>query len=883
MGRDDFMILTPMMQQYFDIKEQYKDCILFFRLGDFYEMFFEDAILASRELEITLTGRDCGQAEKAPMCGVPHHSAENYVSRLITKGFKVAICEQVEDVSVAKGIVKRDVVRVVTPGTLVESSMLDEKKNNYLMAIYKDKFVGMAVVDISTGELFSSSILYGNVENKLWDEIVRFSPSEVLVNNKAFEDVDFMNIVEKRLNIYVTNLEDEYFDDKSARERIDKQFGQIDNMDRSENSLKNENFQTKAIGALLAYINRTSKVDLGHIREIKKYKVEGFMNLDISSRRNLEICETLREKSKKGTILWVLDRTMTSMGGRALRKWLEQPLVNVSDIQDRLNAIGEFKDKFMLRTEIREHLKKVYDIERLIGKIVLGNANCRDLISLKNSILQLPDIKFLMSDCETEANRRIENGLDLLIDIYELIEFSIEDEPPIVIKEGGIIKKGFNPEVDKLKEASTEGKNWVIEIENREKEKTGIKNLKVGFNKIFGYYLEVTKSYFHLIPAHFIRKQTLANCERFITEELKNVEETILGAQEKVIRLEYDIFLEVKDKICTQAGRIKNIAGALAELDVFTCLAEVADRENFAKPIVDNGNAISIIEGRHPVVEKMIGQDKFIPNDTYLDLEDNRISIITGPNMAGKSTFMRQTAIIVLMAQMGSFVPAKEAHIGIVDRIFTRVGASDDLAQGQSTFMVEMTEVANILENASKRSLIILDEMGRGTSTYDGLSLAWSVIEYIGRKDKIGARTLFATHYHELTELEEKMNCIKNYCIAIQEKGDDIVFLHKIIRGGADGSYGIQVAKLAGLPQSVILRAKEILTELEDADIARVEKKLKKARKPLEGQVDIFTLNKPQLESDLVIDSLNSLDLSLLTPMEALNMLHDFQQKLKRS
>lgn len=869
-------VLTPMMQQYMDIKEQYNDCILFFRLGDFYEMFFRDAEIASKELEITLTGKDCGLEERAPMCGVPFHSADSYINKLINKGYKVAICEQVEDPAMAKGIVKRDVVRVVTPGTVTDSSMLDDKKNNYLMCLYREKTCfGIAFVDITTGDFTATSVVIGNTESKLIDEIARFSPSEMVVNSGFLEDENLARTIKKRFNIYISTIEDKYFELSYSKEKLKAYF---DDYEFCDNEF---DFYINASGALLEYIEQTQKVNLDHIQSFNKYRIEEYMVLDVATRRNLELTETMREKNRKGSLLWVLDRTMTSMGGRTLRKWVEQPLINIYDIRDRHLAVNEFKEKYMLRMEVRELLKRVYDIERLMGKIVLGSANCRDLISLKNSIGQIPYIKDLLKDLSENLCNECNRNIDDLSDVFELIEKAICDEPPVSVKEGGIIKEGYNEEVDRLRRASVDGKTWLVELESSEREKTGIKNLKVGYNKVFGYYLEVTKSYFSSVPPNYIRKQTLANCERYITEELKEIEDTVLGAQDKLIEYEYQIFVEVRNKVAAEISRIKRTAKALAQVDVLCSLAEVADRENYTMPTINNDALIHIIDGRHPVVEKMIEQGTFVPNDTYLNMDEDQVAIITGPNMAGKSTYMRQVALIVLMAQIGSFVPASSAVIGIADRIFTRVGASDDLAAGQSTFMVEMSEVANILANATSRSLLILDEIGRGTSTYDGLSIAWSVIEHISDKKRIGARTLFATHYHELTELEGCIDGVKNYCISVEEKGEDIIFLRKIIRGGADNSYGIQVARLAGVPMPVINRAKEILKELEDADINKREVRFSRAKKPIEGQIDVFSFNMQQRNSDEVLNELKAIDVSKLTPIDALNMLFNLQKKAK--
>lgn len=869
------MPLTPMMLQYMETKEQYKDCILMYRLGDFYEMFFDDATLASRELDITLTGRDCGLEERAPMCGVPYHAVDGYISRLITKGYKVAICEQMEDPALAKGLVKREVIRIVTPGTVTDASMLDEKKNNYLFSIYKKGYIyGIAVVDISTGEFTTSRITWGNTLSKLFNEIAKYSPAEIIANSQFFSDTEATSQLQKRFNAYTSSLEDEVYEDNAATKLIEERFG--------SNALPEETRELciNASGALLYYLDQTQKVGLDHIQKIVPYKLEEYMMLDVSTRRNLELTETMREKARKGTLLWVLDRTMTSMGARTLRKWVEQPLVNIPDITERLEAVAELKDKFMVRMELRELLNRVHDIERLMGRVVLGSANCRDLISLRNSLYQVPYIKELLVNCTASLAVRNNSTMEGLEDISSLISRSIIEEPPVSVKDGGIIKEGYSEEVDKLRTATIDGKQWIAELEAKEREKTGIRNLKVGYTKVFGYYIEVTKSYLNLVPDGYIRKQTLTNCERYITQELKEMEETILGAEDKIINLEYKLFTEIRETIATQVGRIKTTAACLAEMDVICSLAEVSDRENYCMPEVNDEGIIKIEAGRHPVVEKMMEQGEFVPNDTFLDMDEDRLSIITGPNMAGKSTYMRQVALIVLMAQIGSFVPASSAVIGVADRIFTRVGASDDLAAGQSTFMVEMSEVAGILENATKKSLLILDEIGRGTSTFDGLSIAWAVIEYISDNEKIGSRTLFATHYHELTELEGKMTGIKNYCIAVKEKGEDIIFLRKIIRGGADGSYGIQVARLAGVPQPVIDRAKELLKELEDADISK--HRIRRRKKPLEGQMELFYVNtNDDKAAKEVIEELKNLDVSTITPLDAMNLLYRLQQKAR--
>ena len=867
--------VTPMMQQYLSIKEQYKDCILFFRLGDFYEMFFSDAEIASKELEITLTGKDCGLEERAPMCGVPFHAADGYVARLVSRGFKVAICEQVEDPALAKGIVKRDVVRVVTPGTVTDIAMLDDRKNNYLMSVCRNgNFYGLAAVDITTGDFYATRITWGNTKGKLLDEIAKFMPSELVVNSEFNEDRELLSQLNLRFSIYISAYDNCSFEYGNAKETLKEHFQNF-NLDLSEYDIS-----INASGALLKYLDMTQKVNLSHIQNFNSYSIEEFMILDAATRRNLELTETMREKSKRGSLLWVLDKTMTSMGGRLLRKWIEQPLVNLGDIQQRLDAVNEFKNRFMARMEIREMLRRVYDIERLMGKVVLGSVNCRDLIALKNSVGQIPYIKNTLTDFEAQHNRFCYEQLDTLEDVCQLIETAIIDDPPVTIKEGGIIKTGYNPEVDKLRQASTQGKDWIAALEAAEKEKTGIKNLKVGFNRVFGYYIEITKSNFSLVPEDYIRKQTLANCERYITPELKEIEDNILGAEEKIIQLEYGLFIEVKEAIALQLTRIKNTSRALSELDALASLAEVADREGYCMPEVTATDEIHIVDGRHPVVEKMIDKSSFVPNDTLLDMGEDRLAVITGPNMAGKSTYMRQTALIVLMAQIGSFVPATSARIGLVDRIFTRVGASDDLASGQSTFMVEMSEVANILMNATQRSLLILDEIGRGTSTFDGLSIAWAVIEYIVNKENLGCRTLFATHYHELTELEGKLTGIKNYCITVKEKGEDVIFLRKIIRGGADGSYGIQVARLAGVPLPVIDRAKEILLELDDADISK-NGKARRVKKQVEGQLDLFEAAAKASAHNEILEDIKKIDISRLTPIDAMNILYELQRKMK--
>ena len=866
---------SPMMQRYLETKEQYKDCILFYRLGDFYEMFFDDAITAARELEITLTGKDCGQEERAPMAGVPHHAAEMYISRLIAKGYKVAICEQLEDPKNAKGIVKRGVIRVVTPGTIVESNMLEERKNNYIMSIFKSGiYFGISVCDISTGEFYAAEIKDNNNFPQLLDEIARYSPSELVINSNLADCTEEMSKIRERFSTYITRFQDKFFDSKP--DIIKLRFNLVDTNQKPIENIEERSLAVASINALIEYIEQTQMTSLDHINKITVYQISKYMSLDINARRNLEITEKMRDKSKKGTLLWVLDKTSTSMGGRHLRRWLNDPLIDTLEINRRLEAVKELKENVMLRGDVVDNLKKVYDIERLAGKMAYGNANARDMITLKNSLARLPEVKSVLQTTESPMLKDIYENLDELQDIYELIEKSIIDDPPMTVKDGGIIKMGYNEEVDKLKTATTEGKNWIIQLEADEKEKTGIKNLKVGFNKVFGYFIEVTKSNLDQVPERYIRKQTLTNAERYITEELKNLENQILGAEEKVVSLEYDLFTKIREEIAKNVIRLQKTATMVSTLDVLASFAQVAEDMNYCMPQVDNSGIIDIKGGRHPVIEKMLGAGEFVENDTYLDKNENRLSIITGPNMAGKSTYMRQVALITLMAQVGSFVPAEEAKIGVVDKIFTRVGASDDLSMGQSTFMVEMMEVATILKEATPNSLVILDEIGRGTSTYDGLSIAWAVAEYIANKEKCGAKTLFATHYHELTELEEKIEGVKNYSIAVKEKGEDIIFLRKIVRGGTDESYGIHVARLAGVPKLVTEEANKILKSLERKNILTGKKEEKKDKKQVEGQFDMYNFKLAEIAHE--IDKIN---LNELTPIDALNTLVRIKEKMK--
>lgn len=871
--------LTPMMEQYFEIKNKYKDCILFYRLGDFYEMFYEDALAASRELEITLTGKNCGQEERAPMCGVPFHSCEPYISKLVERGYRVAICEQVEDPKAAKGIVKRDVIRVVTPGTNTMFQSLDESRNNYIMSVFcENDFFGVAVCDLSTGEFRTTQVEH---QDTLFDEMNKFEPSEIICNDGfCICGIDFEFIREK-IGAVITPVESYYFEMDHCEKMIRDQYHLI-NLEGI--GLTDYPFGIIASGGLLQYLHETQKTSLSHLMELIPYSTQNYMVLDSSTRRNLELCETLREKNKKGSLLWVLDKTKTAMGARMLRKMVEQPLIHKKSIMDRLDAVEMLKENVMAREELREYMNSIYDLERLTMKISYRSANPRDLISFKTSIQYLPYIKAILEQFSKGLLAKMAGDLDPLEDLYELLNQSIEEDPPIPIKEGGIIKDGFQEEVDHLKKAKTEGKTWLAELEEREREKTGIKNLRVRFNKVFGYYIEVTNSYRDLVPDYYIRRQTLANAERYITEELEELARTILGAEDKLCALEYELYVEIREKLASQMDRIQKTAHVIAWVDAFASLALTAEQNGYIRPTINQKGTIDIKEGRHPVVEKMMRGDLFVSNDTLLDHRKNRVNIITGPNMAGKSTYMRQTALIVLMAQIGSFVPAKSASIGLVDRIFTRVGASDDLASGQSTFMVEMSEVANILRNATKDSLLILDEIGRGTSTFDGLSIAWAVVEYISGSALSGAKTLFATHYHELTELEGKLPGVNNYCIAVQEKGDNIIFLRKIIKGSADKSYGIQVAKLAGVPEPVIERAKEIARELEQSDIIANAKNIKRKKDMDEEPVqlslfDTMGIMPVEMKESQVEAELRQADLGNMTPIQALNYLYELQKK----
>lgn len=876
---------TPMMQQYLKMKEDYQDCILFYRLGDFYEMFFEDAIKASEELELTLTGKNCGLKERAPMCGVPYHSVEGYLNKLVEKGYKVAICEQVEDPKQTRGIVKREVIRIVTPGTNTNMQALDESKNNYIMSIaYLNERYGLSAADVTTGDYYTTEI---ETEQKLLDELNKFAPSEIICNEAFYMSGVDIEALHVQFNSRISALESWYFADGTVTDTLLTHF-KVNSLEGL--GLKDYPCGTVAAGALLKYLYETQKNSLEHMSAIHPYTTGMFMVIDSSTRRNLELVETMREKQKRGSLLWVLDRTKTAMGARMLRSYVEQPLIEKSSIEKRLDAIAQLNANVIDREEIREYLRSIHDLERLITRVTYQTANPRDLISLRNSIKMIAPVKKILQDFDCALLETVQHDLDDLQDIYDLIEHSIEEEAPVSVREGGILKNGFTEEIDKLREARTNGKTWLADIEKREREQTGIKNLKIKYNKIFGYYLEVTNSYKNMVPEHYVRRQTLANAERYITPELKELEDMILGAEDKLVALEYEIFCEIRKKIASEVVRIQKTAKAVATLDVLASLAAVAEENHYCRPKLNTAGTIDIREGRHPVVEKMIPHDMFITNDTYLDNGSRRISIITGPNMAGKSTYMRQTALIVVLAQIGSFVPAKSADIGLTDRVFTRVGASDDLASGQSTFMVEMNEVANILRNATDKSLLILDEIGRGTSTFDGLSIAWAVVEHISNPKLLGAKTLFATHYHELTELEGKLDNVNNYCIAVKEKGDDIVFLRKIVKGGADKSYGIQVAKLAGVPESVIARAKEIAEELSKNDSTQITKNLtlhcvknekpKKKAKPSEMDMDQISLF-DTVKDDAIIEELCSLDISHMTPLEAMNKLYELQNKVK--
>ncbi|WP_202906794.1 DNA mismatch repair protein MutS [Abyssisolibacter fermentans] len=877
--------LTPMMQQYKEIKDKHKDSILFFRLGDFYEMFFDDAIISSKVLEIALTGRNCGQNEKAPMCGVPFHAAESYIQKLIENGYKVAICEQVEDPALAKGIVKRDVIRVITPGTVTNSKSLEDKKNNYLCCLYtKNNTAGISYVDVTTGQFYTTDI-NENIETLIIDELAKIQPTEIICNEELLNNENLTALLSTKFHTYINKYEDYMYELNNSIDVIKKQFN-IASVDGF--GLKERNGAIIASGALISYLNDTQKISLNHINNITYYSNSNYMLMDISTRRNLELTETMRNKNKQGSLLWVLDNTKTAMGGRLLKKWIEEPLLQKNIIEKRLDSVEYLVNNIFLLDDVRTLLKDIYDMERLISKIVYGNCNARDLISLKKSIGVIPSMKRMLYDTDNKYLQELESSLDDLKDVHALIENAIVQDPPLSTKDGGMIREEYSKELAQIKMAALEGKQWISNLQENERKRTSIKSLKVGYNKVFGYYIEITKSNIKFAPDNYIRKQTLSNAERYITPELKEMESKILGAEDKYIKLELEIFNSIKDSIKNNIKRIQKSAGIISQLDAICSLSHIAYRNNYIKPTINTEGIIDIKNGKHPVVEKVLKDDMFVPNDTYLNNDDSRMIIITGPNMAGKSTYMRQVALISLMAQVGSFVPADEANIAIVDRIFTRVGASDNLAEGQSTFMVEMSEVANILNNATKNSLIILDEIGRGTSTYDGLSIAWAVVEYISNNNLLGAKTLFATHYHELTELEGKLNGIKNYKILVKEQNDSIIFLRKIDRGEADKSYGIEVAKLAGIPDSVINRAKNILFDLEKRDLnneaaaticSQIEKKKIETGSSSKQVEQISFFNN---KGENIIKKLNSIDIAKTTPLDALNILYSLVEESKK-
>ncbi len=862
------MAVTPMMQQYLDIKEKNKDCIIFFRLGDFYEMFFDDAVLVSRELELTLTGRDCGEGNRAPMCGVPYHAVDNYLGRLVAKGYKVAICEQTEDPSQTKDIVRREIVRIVTPGTVIESELLTENKNNYLCSVYLDgKGAGVTFADVSTGDISATEITGEQYRQRLLNEIATYSPREIMINIKKEMCQGLYDYAVQRLNAFVNDNQDDRYELTYAKSTLIKQFGKLplDNGETIGNSI------IASAGALIDYITETQKSDTSYIKDLKIYRSGQYLEIDMNTRRNLELTETMRSKEKKGSLLWVLDKTKSSMGARLIRKWVETPLVNTYYITRRQKAVTELYNDYFRREELAECMKSVLDLERLMTKVMYGSAGGKDLKSISQTLAVIPQIKELLSEFTSDELKGIHDSIDELQDIYSLIEESIVEDPPFSIREGGIIKRGYSEEVDRLNDVINNGKQYVKDLEEREKEKTGIKKLRVGYNRVFGYYIEILRSNTEPIPENYIRKQTLANCERYISQELKDLESTILGASDRIAGIEYEIFQRIREKIASQSERIQETAYKLALVDVYVSLADVAVKNNYVCPEVDYRDVIDIKDGRHPVVEMFVKDSYFVPNDTLLDTGRNRLMLITGPNMAGKSTYMRQVALIALMAQLGSYVPAKEARIGVVDKIFTRIGASDDLASGQSTFMLEMNEVAYILKNATKKSLIIYDEIGRGTSTFDGMSIAKAVAEYSAGK-KLGAKTLFATHYHEMTTLEGQCEGIVNYNIAAKKKGDELIFLRKIIKGATDDSYGIEVALLAGVPNTVIKRAKEILKDIETEGHTVVQ--------PINRQEE-DELSFENLANNEVIEKLKSVDLNTTTPIEALGILFDVKKMLQ--
>ncbi len=863
--------MTPMMEQYFEIKNKYKDYLLFYRLGDFYEMFFDDAVIASRAIDLTLTGRDCGEAERAPMCGVPFHAVDTYIGKLIEQGFKIAICEQTENPAEAKGIVKREVIRVITPGTLIESELLSENKNNYLCAVYFGEFeYGICFCDVSTAEIYATALSGDEIDAKLQNELGTYSPVEVITNLNSLKFADTASFIENRLSAMLNDSQYKRFEYDACLDRIKAQF---------YDTLREDDLSDKAIvcavGAMLDYIGDMQKKDISYINKLNIYTNGQYLELDVNTRRNLELCESLRTKEKRGTLLWVLDKTRSSIGARLLRKWIEHPLINVSRIVRRQNAVEEFYNNFMLREQVSELLDQVLDIERLMTKIVYGSANARELRAVANSIRMLPELKKLISECTSNEMKSIYDELDTLEDICTLIDSSISEDAPASVRDGGMILDGYDGQVDEYRKIIDHGDEWKEQIAQNERDATGIKNLKVGYNRVFGFYIEVTKSQISQVPNRYIRKQTLSNCERYITEELKEMEAKVLGASDKLCQLEYDLFCEIRCKVAENSTRIQESAALIAEIDAYYSLATVAAKNRYIRPEINSTDEISIKDGRHPVVEQFVKDSYFVPNDTELNLKTDRLLLITGPNMAGKSTYMRQVALITLMAQIGSFVPAAEASVGIVDKIFTRVGASDDLASGQSTFMLEMNEVAYILRNATRKSLIIYDEVGRGTSTFDGMSIARAIVEYTASR-KIGAKTLFATHYHELTSMENEFEGIVNYNIAAKKRGDNITFLRKIVRGSTDDSYGIEVAKLAGLPNEVIKRAKEILRSVEESaksikltDIAEMAEK-----------TDDGLITFDDIANEQVIEEIKNTDINTLSPYECMTLVFNWKKRL---
>lgn len=862
--------VTPMMQQYLKIKEEYSDCILFFRLGDFYEMFFDDALTASKVLEITLTGKDCGMKERAPMCGVPFHSVEGYIARLVKNGYKVAICEQVEDPKAAKGIVKRDVIRVITPGTANIDSVLTNADNNFLSCVYiDDDGCGMSFADVSTGELITTQIDGDVYETAVMSTLACFQPAEIAISPGGAKYSKMFAELNKRFHFYSEYLQKEYFEPEICKKAVCEKFGW---QSLSDTPLDGKELALRSLGAILEYLKETQKTNLSHMSSVKYYKTNEYMDIDVSSRRNLELTETMRDKAKKGSLFGILDKTKTAMGTRRMKAWIDRPLVNSKLINMRLDSVAELTEKYELRAVFADALKGINDIERIISKVVYGTCNARDLVSLRTSIDALPQIASALSQCESQLLSSLSGDFDTLRDLCTLLHDAVNDEPPLTVREGGMIKDGFDKELDRLRDIAGHGAEKIAEVEAREKEATQIKSMKVSYNKVFGYYIEVSKSQIDKVPDNYVRKQTLVNCERYITQELKELENSILGARERINDLEYEDFMYVRGELNKNLKRLQKCATLVSVADVLCSLAAVAAENGYVKPTVDNSDVIDIRDGRHPIVEKYLTDSLFVPNDTYLDTGDSRFSIITGPNMAGKSTYMRQTALIVLMAQIGSFVPASACRVGIVDKIFTRVGASDDLASGQSTFMVEMSEVANILRGATKSSLLILDEIGRGTSTFDGLSIAWSVVEYVS--ERIGAKSLFSTHYHELTQLEDKLDGVKNYSVAVKKKGEGITFLRKIVRGGTDDSFGIEVAYLANVPHEVITRAREILSAIESEPSAELS---------VSGIESGIAAKKEVAQSETPLaDRIRRLELSAMTPIEALNELYQLQKEVNK-